>query len=93
MTVGFLSMQLAFPNARTIKDRRNVMRGIRDRIRSRFNASVCITTPADNIQNADAGIAVVSVDSRGAMSTLDSIIQVVRDTESVIIVSMSREVL
>lgn len=69
------------------------MRGIRDRIRSRFNVSVCITTPEDNIQNADAGIAVVSADSRGAMSTLDSIIQMIRDTESVIVVSMSREVL
>ena len=41
MTVGVLKATLHIPGARSLKDRRRVVRSIKDRLRNSFNVSVC----------------------------------------------------
>jgi uncharacterized protein YlxP (DUF503 family) len=38
--VSLLTMELLIPWSRSLKDRRSAVRGLKERLRSRFNASV-----------------------------------------------------
>jgi hypothetical protein len=70
LTIGVYVVQLHLPAARSLKDRRRVMRRLKDRLRSRYNVAV-----AEDPRHADlwqrAGLAVVSVArNRDALSQL-----------------------
>ena len=38
--ICLLTIELLIPSARSLKDKRSAVRGLKDRLRSRFNASV-----------------------------------------------------
>lgn len=69
MTVGIYTFELHMPMARSLKGKRQVVRRLKDRLRSRYNVSV-----AEMEEHADlwqrAGLAVVSV-----ASTRDALVQ------------------
>jgi uncharacterized protein len=63
MTVGVYTFEIHLPGARSLKDKRQVVRRLKDRLRSRHNAAVSeMEEHADLWQRA--AIAVVSVASR-----------------------------
>lgn len=64
MVVGLLSVELHIDGARSLKEKRFVVRGLKDRLRSRFNASVAEVEFQDLWQRA--GLAVVIVGSSRA---------------------------
>ena len=62
MTIGVLTFDVHLPQARSLKDKRQVIRSVKERLRSRHNVSVSeIGDDADLWQRAS--IAVVSVAS------------------------------
>jgi uncharacterized protein YlxP (DUF503 family) len=63
MTVGILTLEIHLPQARSLKDKRQVMRSLKERLRSRHNVAVSeLEEHADLWQRSE--IAVVSVASR-----------------------------
>ena len=63
MTIGVLTFEVHLPEAGSLKGKRQVMRSLKDRLRSRFNVAVSeLEDHADVWQRAE--IAVVSVASR-----------------------------
>ncbi len=71
MVVGLLTLDLHFPGARSLKDKRRVLRRLIDRMRNRFNVSVAEVDHQDLWQRAR--VAVVSVNTAQAHleTTLD----------------------
>ena len=80
MTVGLLTFDLHLPQARSLKDKRQVVRSVKERLRSRHNVAVSeLEEHADLWQRAS--IAVVSV--AGHRDVLEALFQsLVRETES-----------
>ncbi len=63
MRVGVLKATLHVPGARSLKDRRRVVRSIRDRLRNSFNASVCEISADGLWRTAVLAVAAVGPDA------------------------------
>lgn len=74
-----LKLKLAVRHARSRKDKRQVINSLKDRLQNRFNVSVAEVDDQDMLQMASMGIVQVSGDSRYVRSSLDSVVDVVRE--------------
>ena len=80
MTIGVLTFELHLPQARSLKDKRQVVRSVKERLRSRHNVAVS-ELPEDADVWQRASIAVVSV--AGVRDVLEVLFEaVVRETEA-----------
>lgn len=77
MTVGVAGWELEILGAQSLKEKRSVVRGLKDRLHSRFNVSVAETAHQDLWQRAEITACVVSTDRRHAESVLQKVDQVV----------------
>jgi len=60
MAIANLTVELSIPLSRSLKDRRQVVRSLKDRLRQSFNVSVAEMDQAVTWQSATIGIAAVS---------------------------------
>ena len=90
MIVGSISWQLSIPDCRSLKEKRTVVRSLKDRIRHRFNVSVAETDHQDVWTRAEVSVALVATDGRFAESVLDKIDRFVQDEARAVIVGTSR---
>lgn len=73
MTIGVLHMELLVPGARSLKDKRRVVKSLKQQLRNRFNCSVAETDYQDIWTRACLTVCVVSNESRHANSQLNEI--------------------
>lgn len=78
MVVGILKVRLVIRGARSLKDKRQVVRSLKDRLRSKFNISVAEVEGQDLIQSATLGVSGVSSDSRYLRGALDQAVDFIR---------------
>jgi len=78
MIVGTLQVRLLLREARSLKDKRQVVKSIKDRIRNDFNVSVAEVDELDNRQLAVLGMAMVSNEAHHVKTALGQIVQVLR---------------
>lgn len=64
MVIGLLTLDLHFPGARSLKDKRQALRSLETRLRNRFNVAVAEVEHQDLWQRAR--LAVVTVNTDGA---------------------------
>jgi hypothetical protein len=76
--VGTLKMQLLIRESRSLKDKRRIVRSIKDRIRNRFNVSVAELEGLDLHQHAVLGVALVTNEKRFAQEVLSQVVNLVR---------------
>lgn len=62
--VLLLTVELGIPHAQSLKQKRSAVKGLKDRIRSRFNASVAEVGHLDKWQRAVLAAALVGSDRR-----------------------------
>lgn len=70
MFVGVARLVLQIPGSRSLKDRRRVVRGLKDRLRGRLPVSVAEVGDLDRHQVATLGVVVVSADARRCQAVL-----------------------
>jgi len=73
MVVGLLTLDLHFPGARSLKDKRQALRSLQTRIRNRFNVSVAEVDHQDLWQRARLAVVTVNTDHVHLESTLNSV--------------------
>jgi uncharacterized protein YlxP (DUF503 family) len=78
MIVGTAEIRLHLHGARSLKDKRSVVRSVKDRLRQRFNVSVAEIDNHDIVQSAVLAVAQVGSDSRYVNSSLDKVVGAVR---------------
>lgn len=93
MVVGVLEVELAVYEARSLKDKRRVVKGLKERIAGKFHVSVAEVDALDFPQRAVLGVAMVGNDSTFVRSCLDKIVDYVRMAPSAILVHYSSELL
>jgi len=79
VTIGLLTFEIHLPQSRSLKDKRQVLRSVKDRLRSRHNVALCeLEDGADLWQRGS--VAVVSVASR--RDVLENLFEsILRETE------------
>ena len=74
MRVGLLRVRLLVRDSRSLKEKRSIIKSIKDRIKSKFNVSVAEVGRLDNKKIGELGVAFVSNDSRFSQSVLSKIL-------------------
>ncbi len=77
MVVGILKVSLYMEGARSLKDKRRVVRSVKDRVKSKFNVSIAEVGSLDNHQTAQLGICVVSTECAHADSQLNKTLDLI----------------
>ncbi len=60
MPIAHLTLELRIEGSQSLKDRRQVLRSLKDRLRSGFNISVAEIDPTDLWQSATLGVVAIS---------------------------------
>ena len=71
MVVASQTWRLSLPGCSSLKEKRSVVRSLRDRLRSRFHLSVAETDLQDVHSRAELSVALAATDRRFAESVLD----------------------
>ncbi len=72
MIVGIATWELHLAGCRSLKDKRRVIKSLKDRLHGRFNVSVAETDHQDTWQRAELTCCVVATDRRHAESVMSS---------------------
>ncbi len=78
MTIGILQIELAIADAMSLKDKRQAVRSIKDRIAHGFNVSIAEVGALDEHRRAILGLAMVGTDRRYVEGALSKIVDLVR---------------
>lgn len=73
MVVGICRLSLHFGGSQSLKDKRQGLRRLIDRLRAKFNAAVAEVDGQDSWQRATVGLVVVGNDATHLRSMLDTI--------------------
>lgn len=91
MHILLVKLQLRIPLARSLKDKRQQIKSLKDRISHRFNASIAETGSLDNWQKAELGICIISNDRSHLDKQYNLIETVVLEYPELEIIQVSRE--
>jgi uncharacterized protein YlxP (DUF503 family) len=91
MVVASLTWELSLPGCSSLKEKRSVIRSLRDRLRDKFNVSVAETSLQDVHERAEITIALVASDGKMAESVLQKADQLVEEHGGAVITSVRRE--
>ena len=75
MVVGILQIELAIDGAQSLKDKRRVVRSLKDRLHREHQVSVAEVASLDDCQKAVLGITLASNDAAHCQSVLDRILE------------------
>jgi len=78
MNVGVLQVELLIGNARSLKDKRHVVKSVLDRLRASFNVSAAEVDHLDLHQRAMLGFAAVSNDGAHVRGLLQQVLNHLR---------------
>jgi uncharacterized protein YlxP (DUF503 family) len=60
MPIAFLTVELRIEHAHSLKDKRQVVRSMKDKLRAKFNIAVCELEESDAWQRATIGLVSIS---------------------------------
>ena len=73
MVVGILRIKLLLRGCHSLKEKRRILRSLKDQIRGKFGVSVAETDSQDSWQTAEIGVAVVGNESPFVYDVLSTI--------------------
>ncbi len=90
MKLGTLRIVLQIPQSRSLKTKRQVIKGLKDRLKNRFNISVAEVDDHDLWQRATIGVAVVANEQVFVDQVLESVANYVTSNPEVIVIDCER---
>ncbi len=78
MTLGALKFELYLPEARSLKDKRRIVRSVIDRLRARFNVAVAEVEYQEKRQRAGIGVGAVGSSDSMVREVLEKIVRTLR---------------
>ncbi len=80
MNVGACRISLRLPGTASLKDKRQIVKSITQRVRNKYNVSVAEVDDNDRWQIASLGICVVSNSSRHANEVLSKVVRFIEES-------------
>ena len=81
--IAALALNLHIPAVQSLKEKRRVIKSVKDRIHAQFNASVSETGDHDKWQSAILGACVIGGDKNYISGTLESILALVEGVHDI----------
>ena len=91
MIIASQTWTLAIPGCASLKEKRSVVRSLKDRLRRRFNVSVAETGLQDVHDRAELSLVLVTNDRRFAEGVLDKADDLVADNGRALISDLRRD--
>ena len=73
MPIGLLTLEIHIPDARSLKDKRQVLRRLKDRLRAHFNVAVAELEHQELWQRSRIGVVSISGDGKHLEESLEAI--------------------
>lgn len=93
MVVGLCTVEVNIPGSQSLKDKRQVLHSLKDRLRGKFNLSIAEVDGQDLWQRAVLGMACVANDGGYVNQVLDQALNVIKSMPSLEIVRTQLELL
>jgi len=93
MFVGVLRLTLHIPGARSLKEKRRVVRSLKDRVAGRMRVSISEVGALDDHQRAVIGVAVVSNDAARCDELLAAAASMARDQRDAVLTDRASEII
>lgn len=93
MTIGVLNVTLIIPSSNSLKDKRQVVKSIKDRLRNKFNISVAEVGDKEKWQAAHLAIVIVNDDRQYLETVLNEVIHFLEGERNVYLEDISTEML
>ena len=77
MTIGVLQLSIFIPQANSLKSKRQILKGLEDKIRRKFNVSVAEIDHLEKWQRQTLAVACVNSDRRLLNSILSKVVNLV----------------
>ena len=93
MAVGLLILELHVPDAQSLKDKRQVLRSLKDRLREKYNVAVAELDHEDVWQRSTVGVVTVSNEERHVEESLQHVLAEADRVLGPVLISHSVELL
>jgi uncharacterized protein YlxP (DUF503 family) len=93
MKIGSCIVEIYIPTTSSLKEKRSVVKGLKDRIRSKFNVSVSEIDRNDNHKTSVIAVATVSRERKHVDKVLSSIVNFMEKQKQFEIVNYRTEIL
>lgn len=93
MYIGVLQFSMAIPHAASLKDKRSVVKGLKDRLRREFNVSIAETDDLDDWNTATLGAVAAGNDVSYLNGLLDKIIDRLEDWRDAVLEDHQLEII
>jgi len=93
MVVGVCTVELWIPESQSLKDKRQVLHSVKDRLRGKFNLSIAEVDGQDLWQKAVLGMACVANDGSHVEQVLEQALNVIKSVPTIEVVRVHRELL
>lgn len=93
MIVGICTVELFISESQSLKDKRQVLHSLKDRLRGKFNLSVSEVDGQDLWQKAVLGMACVANEGNHVNQVLEQALNVIKSLPTVEVVKAQRELL
>jgi uncharacterized protein YlxP (DUF503 family) len=92
MIVGVLTVELFLPSNGSLKDKRQTVKSLKQRVKNRFNVSIAEVGEQDLWQKSVLGVACVGTDTAFVNQVLDSVMNVIHGTPLVQVVDYRMDI-
>lgn len=93
MVVGVCTVELLISESQSLKEKRQVLHSLKDRLRGKFNISLAEVDAQDLWQKAVLGMACVANDGAHVEQVLEQVLNVMKSMPAVEVVRVHRELL
>jgi uncharacterized protein YlxP (DUF503 family) len=93
MVIGVVSASISIPEARSLKDKRSVIRGMKDRALNKMNVSVAEVDKQDMWNYADMAFVTVAATSEIVQNRISEISQFLRSDPRYVLLTIRTEML
>jgi uncharacterized protein YlxP (DUF503 family) len=93
MFVGVARLVISIPGAQSLKDRRRVVKSLKDRIRAKMPVSIAEVGDLERYQVATLGVAVVSNDSARCSEVLSAVTRLARGARDSVLADVGTEIM
>jgi uncharacterized protein len=93
MLVGVARLVISIPGAQSLKDRRRVVKSLKDRIRAKLPVSIAEVGDLERYQVATLGVAIVSNDSSRCSEVLDAAARMARGARDAVLADVATEII
>ena len=93
MVIGVITARLSIPDARSLKDKRRVLRSLKDRVLNNMNVSVAEVGQQDSWKSADLAFVTVSSEQTHVQKRLSGISSMLQADPRYVLVELHTELL